>query len=759
MLDFAVFLMPSQMLTDALQTLLGMAAFSLLFLSPGYVLAAACNLMGFRSRSIPERFLWAVALSGPVSAVLAAIAGRIIPTVPMLSIFAVLGVAAAVLLALDLRRRWPDRSQDFDRTFWIVAVCVALVAVYCVLATLGVQTHHSLYESVDASDWNIRFPLVQSAVRGGIPPHNPLFAVNGVAPPMRYYYFWYELCAQVVRMTHIPARAAFMASTLWGYLSLIAVTFLLIKYLGTHSGFATVCKDAAKPKQPPASLRTVCVVALGLTFVMGLDLLVALAGLMFHRVRLMPEIEWWHPDRLPSWLGATLVAPHHLAGVAFGAMGFLLLALTPKGIRQRTLHALLAAICFAALVGTSTYQSLCFAMAGGLLAVIRARKREWGMLALLVLCIAIALLLARPFLHEMMTTHGYSAALDANDAPRSFIGNSVLKVVVQNWHFSYGVIGFYARIWHLPFLHNPLRYIFPLMLLPLIYIVELTFYLFVIWYQFRLDFRSGVQPTEKALLLWALFAGFAIPCFLLSSAPLQGTNDLGAHAGLALRLVLIVWAAPMLANAWRTLQSGCMPSPRGRWVVRITFAAIIIGLGGQLWQITLDRIYLPLVAHGLVNSRLFDKGDPFLAIRNASNAAAASVPPDAIVQSNPEGLWQTVFMLYANRQMAAGNEGCEVAFGGSLQVCRTEVIPPLHGIYGGSGLRYSFLSPLEKMEPPADPAQMTATNFAATCTKLHLAALLVSSADPAWGVPTSWVWTQTPLYADDSVRVIPCPSR
>jgi hypothetical protein len=240
---------------------------------------------------------------------------------------------------------------------------------------------------------------------------------------------------------------------------------------------------------------------------------------------------------------------------------------------------------------------------------------------------------------------------------------------------------------------------------------------------------------------------------------LQGTNDLGAHAGLALRLVLIVWAAPMMANAWRTLRSGCTLAPRGRWVVRLTLAAIIIGLGGQLWQITLDRIYLPLVAHGLVNSRLFDKSDPFLAIRNASDAAAAAVPPDAILQSNPEGLWRTVFMLYTDRQMAAGNEGCEVAFGGSLQLCRTEVIPALHGIYGGSGLRYDFLSPMEKMEPPADPAQMSAANFAATCTKLHLSALLAARADPVWGVPGSWVWTEPALYADDSVRVIPCPNR
>jgi hypothetical protein len=440
-------------------------------------------------------------------------------------------------------------------------------------------------------------------------------------------------------------------------------------------------------------------------------------------------------------------------------MGFLLLALTPASRWQRTLHALLAAICFAALVGTSTYLGVCFAIAGALLAVIRAQKREWQMLALMVLCVAVALLLARPFLHEIVSTKGYSAALDATDAPRSLIGNSVVKVVVQNWHFSYGVIGFYAKIWHLPFMYNPLRYIFPLMLLPSIYMVELSFYLFVICYQFRLDFRSGAQPTEEALLLWALFAGFAVPCFLLSSAPLQGTNDLGAHAGLALRLVLIVWAAPMMANVWRTLRSRCELTRNGRWVVKITYAAIIIGMGGQLWQITLDRIYLPLVAHGLVYSRLFDPSDPFLAIRKASEAAAAAVPPDGILQSNPEGLWQTVFMLYTDRQMAAGNEGCEVAFGGSLQLCRTEVMTPLHEIYGGSGLRYDFLSPMEKMEPPADPAQMSAANFAATCTKLHLSALLAARADPVWGVPGSWVWTEPALYADNAVRVIPCPNR
>jgi hypothetical protein len=58
---------------------------------------------------------------------------------------------------------------------------------------------------------------------------------------------------------------------------------------------------------------------------------------------------------------------------------------------------------------------------------------------------------------------------------------------------------------------------------------------------------------------------------------------------------------------------------------------------------------------------------------------------------------------------------------------------------------------------PADPANMTAARFAATCASLHLSVVLASKDDAAWGIPGTWVYTEPTLYADDATRVISCP--
>ena len=81
------------------------------------------------------------------------------------------------------------------------------------------------------------------------------------------------------------------------------------------------------------------------------------------------------------------------------------------------------------------------------------------------------------------------------------------------------------------------------------------------------------------------------------------------------------------------------------------------------------------------------------------------------------------------------------------------MIPPLHALYGGSGdPRRAW------QEAPAPlPSQMTAAAFETTCRNMHLSELLASRADPAWWNVRSWVWTEPALYANDAVRVIPCP--
>ncbi len=775
---------PISMLSDVLQVLLGDVAMLLCFFAPGYVAAWATDVMAFRSRSLPEKILWAIALSGPITIVITCYVARALPAGVIVALFQLAFVAALGLLARDLRSASRQRTLTFDRSFWIVVTAMLGVAIYCIAATLGITTQHSLYESIVMADWSIRVPLTEAAARGGLPPHNPMYALDGVAPPMRYYYFWYELCALIMRITHISARAALTATTAWSAYSLLSVLFLTIKYLGNLRTQpylwpnAWPSSPATTASAPTASLRRICVMAMGLAGVMSLDLIMAVRYVLMRPPIVFPDIEAWHADRMPSWVGSILFAPHHIAGVAFGVLGFLLLAVLPAGPRQRATHALLAAVCFAALVGTSTYLCLCFAIAGLFLVLLRVRHRQWAGLTVIAVCAIVAVLIAVPFLREMTTSTGYSAAEHLKvGEKKSAIGNHMFKLVVSNWHASYGAIGDFYLHRGMHYEHNRFRYILPLFLMPAYFLMELSFYVFVIWYQALIDFKirwplrfrrgprdrtasaslsTDADPGHR-FMLWALFLGFALTGLFISSEPLQGINDLERHAGLALRVVLIAWAAPIFANVRLRLRAGDRPTVAGRWVIGLTTAMVFIGLGGQLWQVVEDRIYFALIAHGTVESKVwFGRGAPFLQIRRANDVIDANFPADAILQANPEGHYQALFLLYGKRQTAAGDEGCESAFGGSVDLCKQQVVAPLHRLFGGTMVP-PVLGPGDIAPEPADPANMTAERFAETCRKLHLSVVVATKDDRAWAIPGTWVYTQPAIYADDATRVIPCP--
>jgi len=758
-------------LPDLLQTIAGIAAFALYFLAPGYLIATAADIFRFNTRSFPEKVLWSVALSGPLSIIIATTLGRALSARSVEAIFLTLGLIAIAVAFIQLRRGTLLRRADFDRSFWIAAVCMAGIAVYGIFATLGIHIHHSLYESVVSCDWSVRIPLIDAAVRGGVPPANPFYAFAGQSPAMRYYYYWYVLCAQVVRLTGISPHNCLAASTVWSAFSVLSVVFLFLKYLAPLDTIAPIFSgNADSPVSPSVPLRRICLAALALVPVLGLDLVPTISGLFFHRVRLQPELEWWRSDRIPSWIGSILYAPHHMAGLAFGTTGFLLLALLPPsapGQRgsagRRILHALLAAICFAALAGTSTYIALFFAIAGVFLLLVKVRFRRWSDLGMLLLCAVIALLLARPFLHEMTSNTGYSAAQHlAAGSARDAAGNHFLKIVLRNWHNAYGLVSFGFSALHRDLHASKLRYVYCLPVLLVLYIMEFSFYLFVLWYQARADF-SGAHAdfgskkhsaSEHSLILWALFLGFALPALFLSSEPTQQVNDLGRHAGLALRFSLLLWAAPMFANTWHSWRNHRALTSRGRLVVRLTIIAIVLGIGAQIWQIALERIYLPLVAHRLINPRPpFVGGAPYADVRDAFAVIGTQLPAGAIIQSNPEGIYQSVFQLYQDRQMAAGDAGCESAFGGDYNLCKTAILPPLHGLFGGRG-KNTYGTRMT----PFNPATMTDADFNAACQDLHLTALLAASEDPAWWFPQSWVWNEKLLYANSNVRVLACPA-
>jgi len=49
-------------------------------------------------------------------------------------------------------------------------------------------------------------------------------------------------------------------------------------------------------------------------------------------------------------------------------------------------------------------------------------------------------------------------------------------------------------------------------------------------------------------------------------------------------------------------------------------------------------------------------------------------------------------------------------------------------------------------------------DFAAMCERLHVRAIVAESTDSIWAKPNSWVWTEHPMVANETVRVMACPA-
>ena len=86
------------------------------------------------------------------------------------------------------------------------------------------------------------------------------------------------------------------------------------------------------------------------------------------------------------------------------------------------------------------------------------------------------------------------------------------------------------------------------------------------------------------------------------------------------------------------------------------------------------------------------------------------------------------------------------AFGGSATAC-TEELPALRRVFG---------------ERPDGTAETTAEEVAnpsaldKACRRNKAAAVLVSQDDPVWNRPQSWVWLESPMYANSRERLYSC---
>jgi hypothetical protein len=691
---------------DLLGTLEAAALLTLFLLPPGFLLGYVSDVLGFRRRSAAERFLLSIVLSLSISPVVAVLLVRFCSLTVAVSLFL---LAAAVALLFVGREVLSARSKSGrpDRTTWI-ALCMMIFWAGLALFTLvDMQCGDRLYLPYSVYDHSIRTMLVDAVARTGVPPRNPLYGL-GSAPVLRYYYYWYVVCALPVHLAGISPRASLNGSVLWSGFALAALIPLYLKHF---------CEEQE-------NLRFKSIVGIGLLLVTGYDL-IPFVALSRWLGALWGDMEWWDTNQVTSWLGSLIWVPHHVASLTACLTGFLLLIALrdDAGGRERIWTALLAGAAFSSAAGLSVYVTFVF----GVFAVV------WALTLLLVKrpeifftyagAGAFSILLALPYLEDLRAPLTSTSTSKVGGKFAFFMFRDYPPA--QDWLKLHGVTD--ALVLHL----------LQLPTLLLVYFFEFGVFFLVAWYCLWREMRSGWDIPLRQRAAWVMYSVSLLVVSVVASNS-TGVNDLGFRGMLVVQFVLLVWAAPVISELF-------LPKGQSRlglaWKIALS-VSLLVGAIGTLSQLGILRFYEPIVDAG--KSRRTeewmgpspDLGKHTFRMRQSIERLKRETPHSSVLQYNPRGADLFLFHLYADRQAAAGDDSCGSTFGGDPEKCE-------------QACRYIDAA----FNIPNATHRWNMDRF---CDMYQINLLVATNSDPVWKDGESWVWTRSPLLANDTMRAFRC---
>jgi hypothetical protein len=696
---------------DLLQGALAVIAFSVFLLAPGYMLGWAGNFFGFRRSSGAERLLLSVALSAGISPVLAVLVTRCASLTATLWLYIFISLIAAVLAFRKGSERNPCRWTLKGST-WLALVMAVLWAALALFELADLQLGHRLYLSVTTYDHSVRTAMVESVLRHGIPATNPFYLPHAKPAGLRYYYYWYVLCALVSRAVGVPARAAMTASVVWSGLALAAMIPLYLKHV-------LRCREG---------LRRTSLIGFTLLGVTGLDVIPNLLLYAQPVSVIYPDADWWDPNQVTGWMASLLWVPHHVASLTACLVGFLLLygLHDEDGWARRMGMAALAGAAFASAAGLGLYVTFAFAVfltAWSARLLLRGEVRAF---ASFVAAGAVSLALSIPYLRE----------LSGAGAGEGFARFSVRDFPpLVDWLHAHGVVSVMAVQG------------ISLLALPAIYCVEFGFFLLAGWWWLR--GRRAASNGAQALW-WMLGSSLLVGTFLRSAAIVS--NDLGMRAVLPAQFVLLLfgamwlggeeWKKPGESSAGVALSGEARTSAAARVLRIAVLSTLALGALGTVHELVILRAYPLLVDAGQIerNEVFFpaapQMGERTYLLRSGLEQLQSQVPDSAVVQYNPFPPTYPVLLLYSGRQRAAAMRDCGASFGGDPAGCRPilNLVAPLY-------FRNFYPGPVD---------------VDATCRALGVQVLIATDADQAWSVPESWVWQRPTLVANSSLRAFGC---
>jgi hypothetical protein len=672
-----------------------------------------------------ERSFWSVPLSLAVSTIASVLIGKALSLTAVVAFFLACTVACLVTSGwewLQLRRthrKWTIGWRPLGGTALVLAIIWIAVTV---LSLVDIQSGHQLFMSLAIFDHAPRVSWTESVLHTGVPPANSLYFYKHTAT-MRYYYFWYVVCAAVAQIAHLSVRAVFTASCVWAGFNLAALSGLYLKHVLAAG----------------ARLRRQFLLCVSLIMVTGLDICVNLGNFFFFHGPLPGYLNVWKAGQITSWFVSLIWDPHHVASLVCCMLAFLLTWMADKDEeRGRIANVTMISLALASAFGLSIYVAFAFFLVMVVWALWQVViERTLRPVLLLAAGGAGAVVLLLPYLWEL--THTSSKMQEGSlfaFAVREMIPPDVLLASHFFQNFATG---------------HPLSALnlAKLVLLAPGYAVELGFYLAVLLIYLVPAWRGHIKltPAQRSLLV---IAATTIPLLSLVRSGVLETNDFGWRAALLLQFPLLLMASEVV-TAWGVADRKSstpadfagLPHNTPQWLRSIAALALVLGATSTLYQALMMRFTLPLVdaAHG---SETNDpqagslSRDAYISYIGYAHLDA-SVPHDAIVQYNPvvrpNPLWNSVDWIGIDRQTAIGmdQQGCGAELGGDPSGCPA-MAAAIDSLFNGA----------------------TAEQARKTCRQFGIQYLVTRVYDPAWNDKTGWVWTLPPVVPDDEFRALDC---
>lgn len=699
-------------------------AFAPVALCSGYSAGWLTNVERFRSRSFIERLFWSLPLSFSISGIFAVLMARLTSIfVVEILVLSTVPICLFTLIWERLRRSHSENRCDGGclRPLGFVAMLVVGSWVALVLVTLvDLQQGQNLYPSLFQWDHSARIAWTESVIHTGVPPDNPLYYFRHPAP-LRNYYFWYVLCAVVVKFSGLPARAVMTASCAWAGFALAATIGLYLKHF--------LCVGVRLRKQ-----FIVAVLLLGVT---GLDVCANIVQILIWHKPLTLDLEWWSGDAVYSWYGSLFWVPHHVTGLVCCLLAFLL---AWKAEDHRLIARIAISVGYIAAALASCFGYSIF-MAVGFFLIMLA----WALWQLslegkrrAVMCLGagglLGTILLMPFLSEL--SHNPANADGGGAAARHLFAFSIRELIPAS-----SVLGI-EPLRSLGNLHPAATEILAKLVLLLPgYAIELGFYglVLIVYLKKWWRRRNSLSPEHRTLLFITL-ATLLLMSFMRSI--IMRGNDFGSRIPMFLQFSLLLLGSE-LVSSWA--EQGAAEKPKtqlDRPFMRSALrAALCIGAVSTLSQMLMLRFATSILEAGyrgsnssLVGSVTHNAYISLLGYQDLDRA----IPSGAVVQFAPliPTAMQTLFEIEnVNHQvaMSADGPGCGSGAGGDATGCTMMLadIPPLFRHAGAEQAR-------------------------AVCRKYGIQYLIVNVYDPVWKVENSWVWNLKPVVADPEFRAVDC---